>query len=224
MVRSARRTPNLVLERKYWSAGHLVAGVDETGRGSIAGPLIAAAVILDPGTRLAGFWRKVNDSKKLSRRARTRLAGSIRQQARAYAWGIVPAREIDKLGIDRANQLAYERAIWNLPEAVTVILADWLQAWPLHLEDRESPSEQIRIARGDALHLSVAAASILAKVYKDHCMAELDRKFPQFGFSTNSGYLTPAHAEALDQCGPCTEHRFMFRPLAGRYRRPDGRV
>ncbi len=199
--------------------GQLVAGADETGRGALAGPLVAAAAILPPDLRLTDFWRQVDDSKRLSRAQREQLAHELQQRVRNFAFGTVSAREIDALGIDRANQLALERAIRALPEPVNVVLADWVRAWPLDLDCLAAPRQQFRFVRGDSRHLSIAAASILAKVYKDQCMADMDQRFPAFGFGANSGYLTRQHAAALEELGPCPEHRFSFRPLATRYSR-----
>ncbi len=193
--------------------GHLVAGVDETGRGALAGPLVAAAVILHPGMRQTALWQAVDDSKRLSRTRREQLAHELQPRTRNYAFGVVSAREVDDLGIDRANQKALERALQALPESVHVVLADWVRTWPLDLDGPEAPRQQLRFVKGDALHLSIATASILAKVYKDRYMAELDRCFPAFGFATNSGYPTRQHMAAIAAQGPCPEHRFSFRPL-----------
>lgn len=221
--RAARSlTPHLQLEKRYWSTGCLVAGVDEAGRGSIAGPLVAAAVVLEPHTDLSGFWTRVKDSKKLSPAVRTRLAQRIVEAVLCHALGIVSAQEIDQMGINRANQLAMVRAVLGLSGSVQAVVADWIGTWPLRLEPLQPAPEQTRVAKGDAQHVSVAAASILAKVRKDECMRELDRRFPQFGFKANKGYLTRTHAAVLAAQGPCVEHRFAFKPLADRFRRAEG--
>ncbi len=209
--------PDLVLEQTHWQCGHLVAGADETGRGALAGPLVAAAVILHPGMHQTGFWRDVHDSKRLSRSRRERLFQDLEHHIRHHAFGTVSAREIDALGIEHANRTALERAIRGLPEDVDVVLVDWVRAWPLNLGTQ---CQQLRFVRGDARHLSIATASVLAKVYKDRCMSELDRRFPAYGFGANSGYLTRQHTAALGELGPCPEHRYSFRPLATHYVRP----
>lgn len=216
--------PHLQLEKRYWSMGCLMAGVDEAGRGSIAGPLVAAAVVLGPHTDLSGFWTRVKDSKKLSPAVRTRLAQCIAEAVLGHAWGVVSAQEIDRMGINCANQLAMERAVLDLSGSVQAVVADWIGTWPLRLDPLHPAPEQTRVAKGDAQHVSVAAASILAKVRKDECMRELDRRFPQFGFKTNNGYLTRTHAAVLAAQGPCVEHRFAFKPLADRFQRTDGRA
>jgi len=211
--------PDLDLERKFWRMGHLVAGVDETGRGALAGPLVAAAVILHPGMQQTDLWQAVDDSKRLSRTRREQLAHALQHRTRNYAFGVVSAQEVDDLGIDRSNQVALERALRALPEAVNIVLADWVRTWPLDLDGPQAPQQQLRFVRGDTLHLSIATASILAKVYKDRYMAELNQRFPAFGFATNSGYPTRQHMAAIEEQGPCPEHRFSFKPLVARYSR-----
>ena len=219
MTSKAGIGPRLKLERQYWQKGLLVAGADETGRGALAGPLVAAAVILEPGMRFTGFWRSVDDSKRLSKGHRQQLALDLKNHTRNFAYGMVSAQEIDSLGIDRANKEALERAVRALPEAVNVVLTDWIRIWPLDLECLKPPGEQLRFVRGEALHLSIAAASVLAKVYKDRYMVALDQRFPAFGFGSNSGYLTRQHAAAIKEHGPCPEHRFSFKPLSDRFTR-----
>lgn len=206
--------PDLSQERRHWSTGALVAGVDEAGRGCVAGPLIAAAVVLDPQTRRTGFWKSVNDSKTLTHSMRLKLAEHLKRHLRDWAYGEISARGIDRLGVDQANRRAMEMALQNLTAPASLVLVDWIRPWPLTLEGWDSATVQHRVPKGDAKHLSIAAASVLAKVRKDERMEALDRRFPGYGFASNRGYLTAAHRTALETLGPCAAHRMTFRPLA----------
>lgn len=207
---AGKAPPDFRVERTYWVQQRLVAGVDEAGRGCVAGPIVAAAVVVAPDSRRAGFWRQVDDSKRLGPRKRRQLAAAVTQAALGYAVGWVSAGTVDELGIDRANQLVMEKAVLGLPVQVDRILADWIAAWPLRLPD----CEQERMIQGDGKSLSIAAASILAKVHRDDYMVAAADRFPQYGFGRHKGYLTRYHAQALRHCGPCPEHRRSFRPLA----------
>ena len=214
---SGKSLPDFRFERKYWVQQRLVAGVDEAGRGCVAGPIVAAAVVAAPDSRRAGFWQQVNDSKQIGPRRRQELVAAITEGVLGYAVSWVSASAVDELGIDRANQWVMEKAILDLPVRVDRILADWIAAWPLRLPD----FGQERVVKGDGKSLSIAAASILAKVHRDAYMVTAADRFPQYGFGQHKGYLTRYHAQALSELGPCPEHRRSFRPLAERLDRSD---
>jgi len=180
-----------------------VAGVDEVGRGSLAGPVIAAAVILRPDVDLCGL----DDSKRLSPERRVELAAEIRRTALAWGVGIASAEEIDRLNVLGATHLAARRAVEAMSVAPDCLLTDNLRpSWA------QMPVEPI--VRGDQKSASVAAASILAKVERDELMRRYDREYPEYGFARHKGYPTPAHIEALRSVGPSTIHRLSFRGLA----------
>lgn len=187
-------------EQVAWDAGYKrVAGVDEAGRGPLAGPVVAAACILDPGWVID----EINDSKQLSAKRRDDLFLQI--QDRAIAWSIVfsSVDEIETLNILGATKLAMLTAIQNLrPEADTVLID------AVKLPDCPVPHEAI--VKGDSLSASIAAASILAKVARDRHMIKLAEQYPQYGFEKHKGYGTAAHYEALNLYGPCPEHRELF--------------
>ncbi|HSO48189.1 MAG TPA: ribonuclease HII [Rhizobiaceae bacterium] len=180
-----------------------IAGVDEAGRGPLAGPVVAAAVILDPGNIPDG----INDSKAMTRAARERLFIDITQNARV-AWCAVRAEEIDRINILQATFVAMCRAVSMLGTEPDSCLID----------GRDVPSGLRHfgqsIVRGDALCLSIAAASIVAKVVRDAMMLEADARWPQYGFATNAGYGTAEHMLALQEAGPCPLHRHSFAPVA----------
>jgi ribonuclease HII len=190
-------------ETALWTAGVArIAGVDEAGMSPLAGPVAAAAVILAPGTRIPG----VDDSKRLDRAERERLAPII--QARAVAWAVAFAEveEIDRINIYWAGLLAMRRAVQALVPSAEHLLIDGrrLKAVPL-------PQE--RIVGGDAKSLSIAAASILAKTARDARMCALDAEFPGYGFAQHKGYPVDAHIRALDRLGACPIHRRSFAPV-----------
>lgn len=197
--------PTLTLEESHWAAGRRVAGLDEAGRGAWAGPVVAAAVILPPLPNLAERLAGVDDSKRLPPAVRERLAGRIEAIA-LVGIGQAEAAEIDALGILAATHLAMERALAALPERPDVLLVDYLPdplgQWP-----------QQRLVRGESVSLSVAAASIVAKVYRDRLMVDLDRAFPGYGLARHKGYGTPEHQAALAQLGPSAIHRRSWAPL-----------
>lgn len=181
----------------------LIAGVDEAGRGCLAGPVYAAAVILPADHGLKGL----NDSKQLSQAAREKLFPRIQQQARAWAIGIASVEEIDRHNILQANFLAMRRAVAALSPVPSRCRVDGNQDPRLGL-----PTELV--VGGDALHPEIMAASILAKVARDRHMAELDAAHPGYGFAGHKGYGTAAHLVALRQLGPCEAHRMSFAPCA----------
>lgn len=178
----------------------LVAGVDEVGRGALCGPVVAGAVILGEGFDLAGL----DDSKRLTRRQRERLAVRIREGARAWAVGQADSAEIDRLNVLQATHLAMRRAVRGLGLRPDLLLVD-----ALTIPKMTIPQEAI--VKGDALSVSIAAASIVAKVARDAMMREWDRQHPGYGLSRNMGYGSEAHREALHHLGPSAIHRRSFQ-------------
>lgn len=201
--------PGLVLERRLLRQGHrLIAGVDEVGRGAWAGPVVAAAVILplgDGGLRAA--LRGVNDSKTLTARQRERLAGVIGEVAVAVGVGGAGSTEVDRHGLVAATRAAMQRAIAMLAQQPEALLIDAVNLAPL------VPLPQLSPNYGDSLSLSIAAASIVAKVARDRWMAGLDERFPGYGFAQHKGYGTAAHSAALARLGACEAHRLSFAPI-----------
>jgi ribonuclease HII len=184
------------------ASGHaLICGVDEVGRGPWAGPVCAAAVILDQVNIPVGL----NDSKKLTEAKREALFPLI-MAAADVGVGLVSAAEIDEINILQATYLAMTRAVTSLRTKPTLALIDGNRAPKLICATQT-------IIGGDAKSLSIAAASIIAKVTRDRLMRELDKAFPAYGFARHKGYGTAAHAAALTQDGPCTEHRKSFKPI-----------
>jgi ribonuclease HII len=181
----------------------LVAGVDEAGRGPLAGPVVAAAVILDPDRRLRGL----RDSKVLTPVERERLAVQIRANAIAWAVGFADVGEIDTLNILRASLLAMRRAVHALAVAPTEALVDGNQC-------PELDCPVYAIVKGDRDIASISAASIIAKTTRDAMLVELDRVYPVYGFAQHKGYSTREHIAALNRHGPCPAHRRFFAPVA----------
>ncbi len=200
----AERLENLfAYEKKYYGRGRLlVAGVDEAGRGPLAGPVVAGAVILPPNCRLAGL----DDSKKLSAEQREELYIRIKEQAVAVSHAVVGVEDIDRINIYQATVKGMYAAVAALTPAPEAVLVD---AVPLRL----LPVPHEAIINGDALSASIAAASIVAKVERDRIMAALDREYPEYGFARHKGYATPEHLAALRRCGPCAVHRRSFAPV-----------
>lgn len=200
-----RIAPTLSEELHAWRAGHrYVAGVDEAGRGPMAGPLVAAAVILDP-ERPAAWWSHLRDSKLLTARRRAELAQRIAESAPA-GLGLASHNEIDAFGLMEATRQAMRRALDALPCPPAVLLLD-----AVALPDDARP--QRVLTHGDALSLSIAAASIVAKVERDRLMDGHHEAYPPYGFAHNRGYCTPDHLRALDAHGPCPIHRRSFAPV-----------
>jgi ribonuclease HII len=179
-----------------------IAGIDEAGRGPLAGPVVAAAVILPVHARLAG----VDDSKQLSEAERERLYPAILDQAVGVGIGLADAGEIDSLNILEATRLAMRRAIDNLAPAPDYLLIDAVTLPAVRIPLRP-------IVKGDALSLSIAAASIIAKVTRDHLMSAYHATFPQYNFLSHKGYGTAEHLQMLAQFGPCSIHRRTFAPV-----------
>lgn len=201
---AARRRTLLRYERVLWARGLTrVAGVDEVGVGPLAGPLVAAAVILPCEVALRG----VDDSKKLARPQRTRLSEEIKACALAVGFGVVTAAEVDRLNTFWAALEAMRRAVQALPVAAEHLLVD----------ARRIPGVSVPqdpLVKGDSRSYSIAAASIVAKVARDAMMAALDLDFPEYGFARHMGYGTPEHLDALARHGPCPEHRRSFMPVS----------
>ncbi len=182
----------------------LVAGVDEVGRGPLAGPVVAGAVLVPEGFNLPGL----RDSKQLSESARERLFEQIRQEAVAWAVGWATPREIEQKNILQASLLAMRRALEQLPFTPHLVLVDGRFCIP------ELPLPQRAVVDGDALHPAISSASIVAKVVRDRLMNELDRLYPQYGFAQHKGYATPLHLQNLRQHGASPQHRRTFAPIA----------
>jgi len=180
----------------------LVAGLDEAGRGPLAGPVVAAAVILPRRCQLAGL----NDSKQLTEMERERLYDEIRQRAVGIGVGQASEREIDAINILEATRLAMSRAIQALPAMPDYLLLDAIELSAVSLPQRA-------IIKGDTLSVSIAAASIVAKVTRDRLMGDYHRQYPQYNFQAHKGYGTAEHLRMLAAHGPCAIHRRSFRPV-----------
>jgi ribonuclease HII len=192
----------LKYEKQAWDAGaKLVAGVDEVGRGSLFGPVVAAAVILDPGYRIRGL----RDSKLLQREERERLAPRIREHALAWAIAAVDVATIDQINIYWASKRAMEEAVCKLALRPDHLLIDALR---IGFECPQTP-----IIHGDALSASIAAASIIAKVERDAMICAWDPIFPEYRLASNKGYSTPYHLKMLREKGPTPLHRLSFAPV-----------
>jgi len=195
--------PTLNAELSAWRRGYRrVAGVDEAGRGPLAGPVVAGAVILDPA-RPRDWWSDLRDSKQIEAEERERLFALITGDCEHGA-GIVTHEEIDALGMIAATKLAMQRAIQALGAAPDLVLIDavCLPEW-----------RHRSIIHGDAVTASIAAGSIIAKVTRDRMMEAYHPEFPAYGFDQNKGYATPDHRRAIDEHGPCAIHRRLFAPV-----------
>ena len=185
-------------ENKYSDLAY-VAGIDEAGRGPLAGPVVAAAVILPKDI----FLPFLNDSKKVTEKRRDVLFDEIKQNAIAYGIGIASNTLIDEINILQATDEAMREAINALEKTPDVLLVD-----AVHIPDINI--KQVGIVKGDAKSVNIAAASILAKVTRDRIMAEYDKIYPEYGFASNKGYGTATHIAALKEVGPCAIHRKSF--------------
>jgi ribonuclease HII len=205
VIAKMKTRPDLQHERRLWQAGMTaVAGLDEAGRGAWAGPVVAGAVVL--AQRDDGALAGVDDSKRLSPGQRAALYDRVTAAAADWAAGAASAQEIDALGILPATRLAMARALAGLAAAPQCLLID-------HLRLPGAPVAQHAITHGDSLVLSIAAASIVAKVTRDRLMVKLDGDFPGYGFARHKGYGTPEHRRMLHGLGPCPIHRTTFAPL-----------
>jgi len=177
-----------------------VAGIDEAGRGPLAGPVVASAVILPEDITLPG----VRDSKKMSERAREEAFSLIESKAIGFSLAVVSSQEIDKVNILQATRKAMKEAALTLDPQPDYLLIDGIS--PV-----DTPIHQRCIVKGDDLSLSISAASVLAKVYRDRIMCQYHILYPHYGFSSNKGYGTPSHIKALTRFGPCHIHRLTFK-------------
>ncbi|MCH7736227.1 MAG: ribonuclease HII [Chloroflexi bacterium] len=201
--------PDLSLESGVHRRGvRFVAGVDEAGRGPLAGPVVAAAVILPPDLTGAEPWLQfLDDSKKLSQVRRERAADAVHQHALAVGVGVVSPADIDLMGIGRAALAAMLRAVAQLPFKPGHLLLDFIHV-------RECPYTYDTIVRGDSRSYSIAAASNVAKVTRDRLMVEAEETYPGYNFARHKGYPTKVHFERLNELGPCPIHRRSFAPVA----------
>jgi ribonuclease HII len=178
-----------------------VAGADEAGRGACAGPLVVAAVVLPQGRR--GEVPGLADSKLLTEKAREAAYDEVVRRALAWSVVVVPPQEVDRQGLHVMNVRAMRQAVWRLPVCPSYVLTDGFPISGL-------PAPALAVWKGDRVAACVAAASVVAKVTRDRMMAELDSVFPAYGFATHKGYSTPEHSAALQEHGPCPEHRFSY--------------
>ena len=198
--------PTFAEERRLAAGGfHHIAGIDEAGRGPLAGPVVAAAVVLS--LDLAAAWlTRVRDSKQLTEKVRQTLFDHIHQDAIAVGVGITPSEDIDRIGIVPATRRAMRLAVENLMPPPEAILVDYMTLPEIELPQRG-------ITGGDRLCLSIACASIVAKVTRDRMMAGLDEDHPGYGFARHKGYGTREHVASLKRLGPCPIHRRSFSPV-----------
>lgn len=201
--------PNLSYEFSLWQQGvSLIAGLDEAGRGAWAGPVAAAAVILSPASDLVERLSGVRDSKQMTARQRAFWAERIRTVALTWGVGFASCIEIDEIGIVPATRLAMQRALEKLVIAPQHLLIDAVSLPGVALP-------QTSLIKGDCKVLSISAASVLAKTERDRLMVSLDGEFPGYSFARHKGYGTAIHRAALENLGPCAQHRISFKPMAG---------
>ena len=194
----------LAYEKKYWQTGiQRIAGVDEVGRGPLAGPVVAAAIIFSPEDYIDG----VDDSKKLSHQDRITIYPVLIERCLDYGVGIVTAAEIDQINIYQATMLAMRKALGYLKTPPEYVLVD---GKPM----QKCPFPQTAIVKGDSRSFTIGAASVLAKVVRDFIMLYYHRDYPEYGFDRHKGYPTRVHLNALQQTGPCVIHRRSFGPCA----------
>ena len=200
---------NLETESKYFNSGYkFVGGVDEAGRGPLAGPVVAACVVIGSDFRIdSKELELINDSKKLSAKNREKLFGLIKEKVLAVEIGIADNLEIDKINILQASFLAMRRAIKKLKVEPDYILVDG----NFKIPKLDKPQEAI--IGGDGKVFAIAAASIIAKVSRDWLMTEIDKKYPEYEFSKHKGYGTKLHIEKIMEFGPCPVHRMSFAPI-----------
>lgn len=190
------------IDLELWKSSARVCGIDEVGRGALAGPVVAAAVVLPTGCELPD----ADDSKRLSRTSRERIDEELRARALAVSIAAVGARMIDRINIRQATLLAMRRAFCRLTDTIDITLVDGLDAPSITSACRP-------VVGGDGCSLTIACASIAAKVFRDRLMAVAARRFPGYGFATNAGYGTREHLMALCQLGPSPFHRRSFAPV-----------
>lgn len=199
--------PNLDFELPLWQSGLVhIAGIDEAGRGALAGPVAAGIVVLPNRPDLQEILAGVRDSKQMTAKAREEWAAEIKQIAVTWQVGFTGPKEIDEIGILPATRLAILRALEKLPAPPEHLLVD-----ALSIPDAKIP--ETSLIKGDRRSLSIAAASVLAKVSRDKLMIEMAVNYPLYGFDQNKGYGTAAHRQAILDSGPCKIHRFSFAPI-----------
>ncbi len=192
-------------EKQIGLSGYrFIAGVDEAGRGCLAGPVVAAAVIVDPDSWIPG----VDDSKKLKPAQRERLCAIIEEQCIASAWVAVSASVIDRINILEATRCAMRRSVEALRPTPDLVLVDAVRI--------ETTAPSVPVVKGDALSYAIACASIVAKVHRDRIMTELDEQYPDYGFGSHKGYAAGAHRRALEVLGPTPAHRLTFQSVIPR--------
>mgnify|MGYP005838572283 CR=1 FL=1 len=189
----------VIVDNKFWQRFHFIAGCDEAGRGPLAGPVVAAAVILPEKF----YHPEIDDSKKLSAVKRDELFKVIQDSAICYSFGIVGSEVIDKINILQATKLAMAQAINGLSQNPEIVLIDALKIDNL-------PYQQLSIIKGDKLSITIASASILAKVKRDSMMLEYHKQYPMYGFDKHKGYPTACHRASIKKYGPCPIHRKSF--------------
>ena len=190
-------------EKELLNKGYkYIAGCDEAGRGSLVGPVYCASVILDPNNPIDGL----NDSKQLTEKKREKLYQEIKEKALSYKIIAIDNITIDKINILEASRLGMNEAVNNLSIKPDYILTDYMKLY-------DTDIEVLPLAHGDALSATIAAASILAKVERDHYLVELDKLYPEYNFKNNKGYATKDHKDALCKYGPCELHRKSYAPV-----------
>jgi ribonuclease HII len=201
------RFPTLEFESSLWAAGLTrLAGIDEVGRGALAGPVYAAAVVLPTRATILAELYGVRDSKQMTPEEREDWAPVIREKALAYSIGWASCKEIDLYGIAPATKLAARRALKGLPVQAQHLLLDYIRL-------EKVPLPQTPVLGGDARCLSISAASVIAKVARDAELRKLDTRFPRYGFGSHKGYATEEHLAAIKKHGPCLQHRVSFSPM-----------
>ncbi len=207
---SSEQHPNFDHEQQLWNDGCLiVAGIDEAGRGALAGPVVAAAVVVPCAVALSGVWLEVRDSKLLTPIRREELEPRIKDESASWSVGSASNEEIDATGIAPATRVAMMRAVDGLTSRPEHLLIDWVRLPRLNIA-------QTCWAKADRYCVSVAAASVLAKVHRDRLLVEIDAQYPDYGFAAHKGYGTDQHRLAITRYGPCPAHRFTFAPIAQR--------
>jgi ribonuclease HII len=210
--------PNFDFEAPIWMNGvQYVAGIDEAGRGALAGPVAVGALILPPQPALASRLLGVRDSKEMTPRQREIWAAQLRTLAVAWGVGFSSHTEIDELGISAATRLAAQRALQSLCIQPQHLLLDFFKIPGCQLP-------QTALVKGDARSLSIAGASILAKTERDALMRRLDQEYPGYGFAVHKGYATARHRQALERLGPSLIHRMSFTLLPGNQLEPENRL
>lgn len=192
--------PNLDQEREYWAVNRLVCGIDEVGRGCLAGPVVAAAAIFPADHKPI---KNVRDSKKLTPKMRKEVFEQLLDECQDFGIGLVSSAEIDQIGIEAATKKAMQQALEHLTFGFEAVLIDGNKPLPIKIEQRT-------IVKGDATVYSISAASVIAKVFRDQIISGLDNVFPEYGFSGHKGYHSVAHVEAIKKHGVTPEHRMSF--------------